>query len=182
MIEINKIPVEFNAINPMQENNGYIRELGNYTWYLHQYKMFKSIDRASITTKENVRKDLIQYGIKIYIPNGFEKKYAFLPMESFADIDCSKVISYKAFEELLIKVYLGCGPYAEGMPYGKAKKIAGIFVHSFLSCKPEEAIYIKYNYIAKSPYFTEPYIIMSFIGILDLKNGEFFELVIGGTD
>ena len=93
--------------------------------------------------------------------------------------DDSNIIPFEEFLSFLIKNYQGWAPYAKGMEMEKAKAYANKLIKSFLSCPPEEAVYVRYDGAEK---ISDPYLINGVCGIFDPINKEFFELVMGGTD
>ena len=181
--KISKIPTRFNAYNPKEPNGGATKELGDYDWYLYQYKILRSVKSVKDIIQDDKEKQ-----IELYLPgNGSESRLYSIATSSF--------ISCREFIEFIIKNYMGFAPYAEGMSREKAERLAKKLVNSFLSCDLEEAIYINFFIRYKNngqsdsevkgkhtPHETEPYLISGRIGIIDPVHSEFFELIMGGTD
>lgn len=95
--------------------------MGNYEWFLYQYK---------ITSGKNINLILEDKIIR----NNLTKK-------NYKD---SKEDSYENFIQFLIMNYNGWSPYGKGMPEDKSLNLANNLIKHFLKCKPKEAKYFKY--------------------------------------
>lgn len=172
--QVFKVPVYFDAYDAKLEHRAnyppavgpdYRDELGNYDWFLYQYKIKdRFIDVHQIKESEKFRRSLIPFG---------QFKYA-------------KVVSFDDFFSFLIENYKGCAPYAKGMNIGRATDLSKKLLSTFLVGKPNEAIYIEYarTGIAKEVVqeVDAPYLISGIYGILDANHHEFFVLILGGGD
>jgi hypothetical protein len=158
MKEITKIPIRFHAYDPsLERNRDYIKELGNYDWFLYQFKL-SAEDAAE----------------KLVLDKTFRTKFP--PIGNFGSAD---IITLDDFYSFLEMNYKGWAPYASGMGEEKAIQYSNKLIKTFLACPPERALYINYK---DWKNIKTPYLISGVVCILDKKNNEFFELIMGGTD
>lgn len=176
MQPIKKIPVRFNAYYPSQKPDDRTEELGNYDWYLYQYRLKDGDEIAErIQNDEAYRNELP-------------------PFDRFQH---SQLISFASFFDFLLVNYHGWAPYGKGMDSTKAIQLADNLVRAFLSCDPHEAIYIEYarattlcqkhtrgggDVYVDIEDVEAPDSISGIMGIWDQKNKEFFVLIMGGAD
>lgn len=168
--QIEKIPIRFNAYDPTQEGGDSTPELGNYEWYLYQYRIAEDFDISPILKNEKVRSEL---GL-------------------FTKFHRSRIITFSEFMDFLVSNYNGWAPYGKGMPKEKALRLSENLVHNFLSCQACQAAYFIYlddlrdegNFYAlpRRHETSAPYLISGTVGIVDPINKEFFFLIMGGTD
>lgn len=164
---ISKIEKKFNAYDPSKINDGYTPELGNYEWYLYQYRAADKLDIEILRSDDHYRNSLSPHG----------------------QFTASKIVDYQSFLRFLIMNYRGWAPYGKGMPDEKARGLAEKLITSFLFCQPAEAIYIEYagdggrpGQSCTVPGINSPYLISGVYGIFDPIHQEFFELIMGGSD
>ncbi|MFA6486551.1 MAG: DKNYY domain-containing protein [Candidatus Magasanikbacteria bacterium] len=174
MNEIRKIhPYLFNPFNPLKkqdfDEDGCLTQidykdikepgsLGNYEWFLYQYKI------ADIS------------GLNELLRNSDFARLAQMDMV----ITEAKIVSSEEFLKFVSMNYAGCGPYGQPSEKNGASTYAKKLISTILSCNMQNATYIQYRYAEQPDYF--PYITFGFYGILDIKNNEYFELLMGGTD
>lgn len=163
---INKIETHFNPYDPTKKNEGHSPEIGNYDWYLYQYRIERGV------TNDTLRSD--------------EYRNSLPPVGQFT---ASKFVDYQSFFQFLLMNYQGWAPYGTGMPYHKAYSLAENFVKSFLSCDHEQAVFIEYagaggrpGQTCNVPGINSPFLISGVYGVLDPINHEFFVLIMGGSD
>lgn len=165
----NRIPIQFDAYDPMKERLDYTEELGGYEWFLYQFKMPDDSDFDAIKNNESLRNSLPPIGV----------------------FESSRISDYRDFLNFLLMNYQGWAPLGKGMAKEKAVSLARNLISAFLLCEPGQAIYIEYMrspnsytscHVRMKNGFERPYLVSGVMGIIDPVNREFFVLVMGGTD